>query len=74
MSGDSPFLPEEDSEPEDLPTIFDRFYRGDKSRSRQAGNTGLGLSIARRIAEAHGGKLEAANHDEGGAVFTLTLS
>ena len=59
--------------PEDLPMIFERFYRGDKARSRDSGGTGLGLSIARRLAEAHGGTLEASNHPAGGAVFTLTL-
>ncbi len=63
-----PGIPEED-----LPHIFERFYRADKSRSRSEGHTGLGLSIARRIAEAHGGRLEAANHPQGGAVFTLSL-
>lgn len=60
--------------PEDsLPYLFERFYRGDRSRSRVEGGTGLGLSIARRLADAHGGKLEAANYPTGGAVFTLTL-
>lgn len=59
--------------PEVLPYIFDRFYRGDKSRTRSEGGTGLGLSIARKLAEAHGGTLTAANHPENGVVFTLTL-
>jgi len=58
---------------ESLPHLFERFYRGDRSRSRMEGGTGLGLSIARRLAEAHGGSLEAGNHRDGGAVFTLTL-
>jgi signal transduction histidine kinase len=56
-----------------LPNIFDRFYRADKSRARIEGGTGLGLSIARKLAQAHGGNLSAANHPEGGAVFTLAL-
>lgn len=56
-----------------LPHIFDRFYRADKSRSRSEGGTGLGLSIARKLAQAHGGDLTAANHPQGGAVFSLTL-
>ena len=56
-----------------LPHIFERFYRGDHSRARSEGGTGLGLSIARRLAEAHEGEIEAANHPQGGAVFTLTL-
>jgi signal transduction histidine kinase len=60
--------------PEDaLPHIFERFYRADSARSRPEGGTGLGLSIARQLAEAHGGSLMAANHPNGGAVFTLCL-
>jgi signal transduction histidine kinase len=59
--------------PEALPHIFDRFYRADKSRSRTEGGSGLGLAIARQLAEAHGGTLTAANHPQGGALFTLTL-
>lgn len=56
-----------------LPYIFDRFYRAERSRSKVAGGTGLGLAIARSLAEAHHGSLIAANHPDGGAVFTLTL-
>jgi signal transduction histidine kinase len=59
--------------PEVLPSIFDRFYRGGKSRARSEGGTGLGLSIARKLAQAHGGDLTAANLPEGGAEFKLTL-
>lgn len=61
--------------PEALERIFERFYKADASRTRksEAGSSGLGLSIARAIVEAHGGKLEATNHSEGGAVFTLWL-
>ena len=55
---------------EDLPRIFQRFYRVDKARSRAAGGTGLGLSIVRDTMEKRGGTVEAANRPEGGAVFT----
>ncbi len=56
---------------EDLPHVFDRFYRGANSRSRQG--SGLGLAIVRQVAEQHGGSVTAANHEGGGAVFTLRL-
>lgn len=58
---------------EALDHLFERFYRADTSRSRAAGGTGLGLAIARQLVDAHGGKLAAANHPQGGAVFTLSL-
>jgi len=58
---------------EDLPHIFERFYRSDKSRSHASGGTGLGLAIARRLVEAHQGKLIAENEPQGGARFTFVL-
>ncbi len=57
----------------DLPRIFERFYRVDRSRSRDPGGTGLGLSIVRHLVELHGGRVAAANRPGGGAVLTVTL-
>jgi signal transduction histidine kinase len=65
---DGPGIP-----PEELSLIFERFYRADKARTRADGGTGLGLSIARKIAQAHSGEITAANHPDGGAIFTLRL-
>ncbi|MBC8505829.1 MAG: HAMP domain-containing protein [Anaerolineales bacterium] len=59
---------------ESLPHIFERFYKADRSRtSVEGGSTGLGLSIAQKLAQAHGGDITAENHPNGGAIFTLTL-
>jgi heavy metal sensor kinase len=58
------------------PRIFERFFRADKSRARletESGGAGLGLSIARWIAEAHHGRLELTKSDSMGSVFTVTL-
>ena len=57
----------------DLPRIFERFYRVDRSRTRDPGGTGLGLSIVRHLVELHGGRVSAANRPGGGAVFTVRL-
>ena len=56
---------------EDLPRVFERFYRVDKARSRAAGGTGLGLSIVRDTVEKRNGTVEVRNRPEGGAVFTI---
>jgi signal transduction histidine kinase len=58
---------------EDLPNIFERFYRVDKSRARATGGSGLGLTIAKRLVEAHGGKIEAHSELGKGSRFTFTL-
>ena len=58
---------------EDLPNIFERFYRVDKSRARATGGTGLGLTIAKRLVEAHGGKIEAHSEMGKGSRFSFTL-
>ncbi|MEU0335200.1 HAMP domain-containing sensor histidine kinase [Streptomyces sp. NPDC006193] len=59
--------------PEDLPRVFDRFWRAEKSRSRRTGGSGLGLPIVRHLVAAHGGTAEAASEPGAGAVFTLRL-
>jgi len=56
---------------EDIPRIFERFYRVDKARSRAAGGTGLGLSIVSDTVRKRGGSVEAANRPSGGAEFTV---
>ncbi len=59
--------------PPDQPRIFDRFYRVDMARSRAEGGIGLGLSLSREIARAHGGELALVKSDERGTEFQLTL-
>jgi two-component system phosphate regulon sensor histidine kinase PhoR len=71
VTDDGPGIP-----PNDLTRIFERFYRVDKSRTRDGkdpGGTGLGLSIVRHLVELHGGRVSAANRPERGAVFTIEL-
>jgi signal transduction histidine kinase len=61
-------------EPEQLAAVFDRFYRADRSRSRETGGSGLGLAIVKAIVEAHGGQIEAHSGGKGrGSAFTLVL-
>ena len=59
--------------PEDLPYIFDRFYRSDESRARKTGGAGLGLSIAKWIAHRHGGHLEVMSRKDFGTRISLVL-
>jgi heavy metal sensor kinase len=59
--------------PEHLPHIFDRFYRADKARSRAEGGVGLGLSICRWIAQAHGGSISVESAPREGSTFTARL-
>jgi signal transduction histidine kinase len=58
---------------EDIPHIFERFYRGEKSRSRATGGAGLGLAIARGIVEAHGGRIWAESSPGQGTYMRFTL-
>jgi len=57
----------------ELTNIFERFYRVDKSRTRATGGSGLGLTIAKRLVEAHGGKIKAKSQPGKGSRFTFTL-
>ena len=59
--------------PEDLPQLFDRFYRVDPSRSRATGGVGLGLTIAKQLVEAHGGAISAESTPNVGSRFTFEL-
>jgi signal transduction histidine kinase len=63
-----PGIPEQE-----LARVFDPFYRVETSRSRESGGTGLGLTIARNIAEQHGGSIQLSNRPEGGLEVTLVL-
>jgi signal transduction histidine kinase len=68
VNDDGPGIP-----PDDLPFIFDRFWRGEKSRSRALGGAGLGLAIARQFVEIQGGMIWAANLPEGGLQVGFSL-
>lgn len=59
--------------PEEIPHLFERFYRGDQARSRGQGGSGLGLAISKQLVEAHGGRIWAENDPSGGAIFVIRL-
>lgn len=59
--------------PEGLPHVFERFWRGDKARSRTQGSTGLGLAIAKQLVEAHGGQIGVKSNVGKGTTFWFTL-
>lgn len=57
----------------DLPLIFERFYRADRSRNRKTGGAGIGLTIAKAIVQAHDGKITAESKEEEGSRFIVVL-
>jgi two-component system sensor histidine kinase BaeS len=59
--------------PEDVPHVFDRFWRAEKSRSRATGGSGLGLAIVRKLAEAHGGTATVTSTPGEGSTFRVRL-
>ena len=59
--------------PESIPRLTDRFFRVDKSRSREQGGTGLGLAIVKHILEAHGEQLEIESRADYGSKFAVKL-
>jgi signal transduction histidine kinase len=59
--------------PEDLPHVFDRFYRADGSRARATGGSGLGLAIVKQLVEAHGGEVRAESEPGRGSIFSFAL-
>jgi signal transduction histidine kinase len=59
--------------PEDLPHVFERFWRADRSRSRHSGGTGIGLAITRRLVELQGGKITVSSHLNKGSTFKFSL-
>ena len=68
IQDEGPGLPQSE-----LEKVFEPFYRVEGSRSRETGGTGLGLTIAKSIAETHGGRLSLRNREEGGLEVTLEL-
>jgi signal transduction histidine kinase len=58
---------------QDLPYVFDRFYRGDKARQQQDGASGLGLAIAKSLMAAHGGSISVESVVDKGTSFAITI-
>jgi signal transduction histidine kinase len=68
VTDDGPGVP-----PEDLPHLFERFWRGDRARRQATGGSGLGLTIARSLVEAHGGRIWAESVEGEGSTFAFAL-
>ena len=68
VEDNGPGIPEED-----LPRLFERFYRVDKARSRDAGGTGLGLAIVKHITQLYGGTVSLESQVGKGSTFTVIL-
>ena len=68
MTNDGAVIP-----PEDLPHVFDRFYRVDKARVRSEGGVGLGLAIAQEVAHQHGGAITVTSSESAGTAFIAAL-
>ena len=68
IKDDGPGIPEED-----IPQLFEPFYRVDRSRSKKTGGYGLGLSLSKKIMDAHGGKIEISNNEDRGVTVTLNF-
>lgn len=60
-------------DPQDLPRVFDRFYRADRARARNSGGAGLGLAVAKGIAESHGGSIECRSEPGRGTTMEVRL-
>jgi signal transduction histidine kinase len=58
---------------EELPHVFERFWRSDKSRARSRGGAGIGLAIVRELVRAHGGRIDVSSHPGEGTTFTIRL-
>ncbi|MCP5095961.1 MAG: cell wall metabolism sensor histidine kinase WalK, partial [Chloroflexi bacterium] len=65
---DGPGIPDTD-----IPHLFERFWRGDKSRTRNSGGSGLGLSIVKQIVDMHGGSIQVVSLNVSGTTFTISL-
>jgi signal transduction histidine kinase len=59
--------------PEDAPHVFERFYKADRARGRPLGGSGLGLSIAKKIVELHGGRIELESTPGQGSAFSVYI-